>query len=172
MEILNYKEFKVTEEMLASKGKRLLNYMIDLAFFYALFMLLGILLYFIAELTANEELIYFIIELENFNPLIDRLLTAVLLVVYYTILESLSQKSIGKLITRTKVVLENGEKPPFEVFVKRSLCRIIPFDQLSFLGKKGWHDSISNTFVVDDKVFKEQKIQHKNYKQLGVRSDS
>lgn len=167
MEILNHKEFTVTDEMLASKGKRLLNYFIDLAFFYALFMLLGMLLYLIAELTTNEELIYFLIELENFNPLIDRLLTAVLLVIYYVILESLSQKSIGKLITRTKVVLENGEKPAFEVFIKRSLCRIIPFDQLSFLGKKGWHDSISKTYVIDDKVFEEQKNHHKNFQQLG-----
>lgn len=169
MEILNYKEFKVTEEMLASKGKRLLNYVIDLSFFYLLFLLLGALSYLIAELIANEEFIYLLIDLENVHPLIDRLITAILLVIFYTILESLSQKTIGKLITRTKVVLENGEKPHFEVILKRSLCRIIPFDQLSFLGKKGWHDSISKTYVIDDKIFKEQKIHHKNYQQLGSR---
>ncbi|MDY7394740.1 RDD family protein [Aureibaculum sp. 2210JD6-5] len=167
MEVLNYKEFRVTDEMLAGKGKRLLNYIIDIAFFYSLFFLLGMVLYLIAKIMANEELITFLLELENFNPIIDRLLTAVLLVIYYVVLESLSQKSIGKLITRSKVVLENGEKPPFEVFIKRSLCRIIPFDQLSFLGKKGWHDSISKTFVVDDKIFNEQKTHHKNYQQLG-----
>lgn len=171
MEVLNHKEFKVTDEMLAGKGQRLLNYIIDLAIFYALFFLLGALLYLIAELTTNEELIYFLLDLENVHPLVDRLITAVLLVVFYTILESLSQKSIGKLITRTKVVLENGEKPPFEVFVKRSLCRIIPFDQLSFLGKRGWHDSISKTFVVADKVFAEQKKHHKNYQQLGSKEN-
>ena len=167
MEILNYKEFRVTDEMLASKGKRLLNYLIDMGIFYALFFLLGALLYLIAELTTNEELIYFLIDLENVNPIIDRLITAVFLVVFYVILENLSQKTIGKLITRTKVVLENGKKPPFEVVVKRSLCRIIPFNALSFLGKKGWHDSISKTFVVDDKIFEEQKIHYKNYQQLG-----
>ena len=168
MEVLNYKKFRVTDEMFASKGKRFLNYLIDLGFFYALFILLGILLYIMAEITGSEGLYDFLIELENVNPIIDRLLTAVLLVIYYTILESLSQKTIGKLITRTKVVLENGERPPFEVFVKRSLCRIIPFDPISFLGKKGWHDSISKTYVVDDNVFNEQKRQHKNYQELGA----
>ena len=168
MEVLNYKKFRVTDEMFASKGKRFLNYLIDLGFFYALFILLGVLLYIIAEITGSEGLYDFLIELENVNPIIDRLLTAVLLVIYYTILESLSQKTIGKLITRTKVVLENGERPPFEVFVKRSLCRIIPFDPISFLGKNGWHDSISKTYVVDDNVFNEQKRQHKNYQELGA----
>ncbi|MBJ2173991.1 RDD family protein [Aureibaculum sp. A20] len=171
MEVLNYKKFKVTDEMFASKGKRFLNYLIDLGFFYALFILLGVLLYIIAEITGSEGLYDFLIELENVNPIIDRLLTAVLLVIYYTVLESLSQKTIGKLITRTKVVLENGERPPFEVFVKRSLCRIIPFDPISFLGSKGWHDSISKTYVVDDNVFNEQKRQHKNYQELGTTNE-
>lgn len=171
MEVLNLKEFKVTDEMLASKGKRLLNYIIDLCFFYLLFFLLGVILYLIAELTAIEGLINFLIKLENIDPLVDRLITTILIVVYYIILESLSQKSIGKLITNTIVVLENGKKPPFGVFIKRSLCRIIPFEQLSFLGKKGWHDSISKTFVVDSKIFEEQKRHYKNYQELGVNQD-
>jgi len=174
MEVLNYKEFRITNEMLSSKTKRFLNYIIDLTIFYLMFFVLGALLYLIAELTINEDLIYFLDDLDNVNPLLDRLFTAVILVIFYTVLEGFSQKTVGKLITQTKVVLEDGEKPPFDVILKRSLSRIIPFEAFSFLGStaRGWHDSISKTYVVDVKIFDEQKKSHENYLLIGKEADS
>jgi len=169
MEVLNYKEFRVTNEMLSSKTKRFLNYLIDLIIFYSLFAILGIVLYFIADSVANEDLMYFLDDLDNVNPLLDRLITAFIMVLFYTVLEGFSQKTVGKLITQTKVVLEDGEKPSFGVILKRSLSRIIPFEAFSFLGEtsRGWHDSISKTYVVDAKIFDEQKKSHEDYLLIG-----
>ena len=84
-------------------------------------------------------------------------------------MESISQRTIGKLVTQTKVVLENGEKPAPETIILRSLCRFIPFNAISFLGNipRGWHVTISKTFVVDLKVFEEQKKFHEDFHLIG-----
>ena len=169
MEVLNYKQFKVTEEMLASKSKRFANYMIDRILFYSLFLLLGIVSYMIAELIGNESFYIFLENLDSINPLLDKLITAIIFVIFYFILESISQITIGKLVTQTKVVLENGEKPAPETIILRSLCRFIPFNAISFLGNipRGWHDTISKTFVVDLKVFEKQKKFHEDFHLIG-----
>ena len=50
---------------------------------------------------------------------------------------------IGKIITRTKVVICLGEKPHFFTIFVRTLCRIIPLDPLTFVAKGyGWHDNL------------------------------
>ena len=67
------------------------------------------------------------------------------------------------------VVLENGEKPNPNTIALRSICRIIPFDVLSYLGANayGWHDSFSKTYVVDIAKFNAKKEQIVDYEQLG-----
>jgi uncharacterized RDD family membrane protein YckC len=61
------------------------------------------------------------------------------------------QKTVGKFITRTKVVNLNGEKPTLNDIMVRTFCRLIPFDRLSFFfAKNGFHDGISNTRVIKD----------------------
>lgn len=70
---------------------------------------------------------------------------------YYTIFESHYQKTLGKLITKTKVVNFYGEKPSFQDIFVRSICRFIPFDRVSYLFmKNGFHDGISKTTVIKD----------------------
>jgi uncharacterized RDD family membrane protein YckC len=77
---------------------------------------------------------------------------------YYLTLEGFFGRSIGKFITGTIVVNQNGLKPSFGIICKRTLCRLIPFDALSFLSKSGriWHDSLSETYVVEKKVLEEE----------------
>jgi uncharacterized RDD family membrane protein YckC len=68
---------------------------------------------------------------------------------YYILLESLFGWTIGKLITGTRVVTQDGEKPGFLRVCGRTLARFIPFEPFSFLfGKAGWHDALSGTRVV------------------------
>ena len=169
MKVLSYKEFRVTDEMLASKSKRLVNYFIDRIVFYLIFAIIVFVAVIIAELLGSESALQILYDLENMNPLLDTLITWIIFVIFYCILESLSQRTIGKLITQTKVVLENGEKPSFETIIIRSLCRIIPFEPFSFLGDlpKGWHDTLSKTFVVDIKIFDEHRKAHENYHLIG-----
>jgi len=169
MEVLNYSEFKVTDEMLASKGKRFANYVIDRIVFYGIIVVLGILAALIASLLGNESVLNFLDSLENVNSLVDRLVTTLIFIVFYMILEGLTQRTIGKLITRTKVVMENGEKPSPETIITRSLCRMIPFNAFSFLGNspRGWHDTIPKIFVVDVQKFEDQKKAHTDFQLLG-----
>lgn len=85
------------------------------------------------------------------------------------ICESLWQRTLGKLITDTKVVDREGNKPKFFAVFIRSVSRIIPFEPFSFLGNNfpvGWHDIFSKTLVVSAKLSPEQvkKIDLKSIK--------
>lgn len=70
--------------------------------------------------------------------------------IYYASLEMLTGTTLGKLVTRTVVVSENGETPTKLQFFLRSLSRFIPFEPFSFLGEdnRGWHDTLSRTYVI------------------------
>lgn len=59
MEVLNYSEFKVTDEMLASKGKRFANYIIDRIVFYGIIIVIGILAALIASLLEMKVFLIF-----------------------------------------------------------------------------------------------------------------
>jgi uncharacterized RDD family membrane protein YckC len=68
---------------------------------------------------------------------------------YYISMESAWQQTLGKMITKTKVVTMLDEVPSNGDIVARTLCRMIPFDWISFLfTRQGFHDSISKTTVV------------------------
>lgn len=71
----------------------------------------------------------------------------------YFFMECFFGATMGKFATGIVVVTENGVKPNFGRILIRTLCRLIPFDILSFLGKSGlfWHDSFSKTYVVNRK---------------------
>ena len=70
---------------------------------------------------------------------------------YYTLMEIKYQKTIGKFITKTHVVKMDGSKPDSSDIFTRTLCRLIPFDRVSFLFvKNGIHDYLSKTKVVRD----------------------
>jgi uncharacterized RDD family membrane protein YckC len=70
-------------------------------------------------------------------------------------MEGLTGRTLGKLVTGTMVVDENGNKPEFSRIIGRTFCRLIPFDALSFLGEEhsGWHDTISKTKVIKRSVY-------------------
>ncbi len=67
---------------------------------------------------------------------------------YYLLFEGLWGRTPGKFIMGTLVVTATGLRPRFMQVFKRTLCRFIPFEPLSFFGQRGWHDSISDTRVV------------------------
>jgi uncharacterized RDD family membrane protein YckC len=86
----------------------------------------------------------------NQSSFIENLfINSVFLVLYYTTMEIAFQRTLGKFATKTKVVTESGEKPSTEVILKRTFCRLIPFDGLTFLmSNGGMHDTLSKTRVV------------------------
>jgi len=129
----------------ASRTKRLLNLLIDTVFFY-------ILVISIASVTAliNPSVIETI---EQTNPLVDRVIYWLFFMVYYVIFETWLGKTPGKMITKTKVVDKNGQKPNFTTVAGRSFSRLIPFEAFSFLRENpiGIHDRMAHTMVVDDR---------------------
>ena len=89
------------------------------------------------------------------EPGINRfnILTVVIFITYYTIFEWLTGKTIGKFLTKTKVIMENGSKISFGIAFLKSVVRLIPLIQWTYLGKvcHGWPDSFTNTIVIPDK---------------------
>ena len=82
------------------------------------------------------------------------LLGAIIAIIYYVFFESVWSKTPAKFITKTRVVMEDGEKPNFGIIVIRTLVRCIPFEALTLLSPKrprGWHDKWSRTIVIDEK---------------------
>lgn len=140
-----------TQYRLASKGKRLANFIIDMIVFYLVIMILAFLLG-VLQVVLKKDLTSW---MENINPLVDRLLSMLLYALYFCVVEGIFKgRSLGKLITKTKAIGEDGMPMNASEILNRSFCRIIPFDQLSFLGDHGWHDRLSKTMVIDlnDKI--------------------
>ena len=131
----------------ASQGKRFANYLIDRIVLFLFSLGFGILLGIILALFSPETLD--VVEQGNF--LLEYLFAFVLGTIYYSIFEGLTGRSLGKLITKTKVVNEQGEKADFGSIFLRSMCRYIPFNAFSFLSSDaiGWHDTLSKTRVVE-----------------------
>lgn len=70
--------------------------------------------------------------------------------IYYTIFEFAFGRSIGKMLSYSKVVNAAGKKPGFLVIVLRSAIRIILIDAffIPFLDRT-LHDFVSKTYVVE-----------------------
>ncbi len=140
----------ISENALANKGKRLGNYFIDTI----VIMMINFGFLFAIE-SSNASYSGQSSLLNSFNWIYY-----LLALFYYTICETIFDgKSLAKFITGTTVKRRDREEFGFKEAILRSLCRMIPFDALSFLGTdgKGWHDSITKTVVVDDKLYKENE---------------
>lgn len=71
---------------------------------------------------------------------------------YYIPMEYFFGKTIGKYITKSKIVNRDGSRISFKSAVIRYLCRWIPFEFASLaLGHdaKAWNDYISKKLVID-----------------------
>ncbi|MBL3658326.1 RDD family protein [Fulvivirga sediminis] len=82
------------------------------------------------------------------------LIAAVLYLFYHVIMEASFGKTVGKFVTKTKVVTLERGRPSLLQVIGRSFARCIPFDSFSFFGGNGaigWHDSLPKTRVIDDK---------------------
>lgn len=156
----------VNQEVLASKGLRFANYIIDYIIQAALGAAIGFVLGFIADLTGSYGLIDFFF---YSGRLMEFIFGYLVLFIYYTTFETLTGRSLGKYVTNTKVVLYDGSKPAFSDIAARSLSRMIPLEQFSFLGElgKGWHDSISKTYVVDIKKFEARRQTLEDLDEIG-----
>jgi len=133
--------------VLASTGKRFLNYLIDLIAFLVFWYLLLIVF-----ISAGGTI-------SSYPPYSGPdLLFRVVILLFYAMFMFLCElifngRSVGKLITGTKAVNEDGTQMQPKTIFARSLSRAVPFDQLSALGNPShpWHDKWTKTYVIDVK---------------------
>jgi len=132
---------KVDSNVVGS-GIRFLNFIIDFNIWLILTFIISFIIGFLIPVTA---------EIQGVLTLFTYVLFFGTFIAYYTILEIKFQKTVGKFVTKTKVVKMNGEKPENGDIISRTFCRLIPFDRISFLFmKNGIHDMLSKTKVVKD----------------------
>ncbi|WP_178990151.1 RDD family protein [Winogradskyella schleiferi] len=128
------KKQKVDSNVVGS-GIRFLNFIID----FIIWLIISAILTF--PLSAND----------GNQMLLGYVIIFVTFIGYYAIMEIKFQKTVGKFVTKTRVIKMNGEKPENADIISRTFCRLIPFDRISFLFvKNGIHDFLSKTKVVKE----------------------
>jgi uncharacterized RDD family membrane protein YckC len=164
---MNNSTYILDDKLLASNGKRFLNYILDIIF---IFLLIMVLTFFFAIFANLFDWIGILFWMGNMSDVEGQVLFLTVLIIYYMFTEGLFGRSLAKFITGTIVVDENGIKPDFVGVLKRSLSRLIPFEAFSFLGSsgRGWHDSLSDTYVVDKKALVEEKKMFNEFNLIGT----
>lgn len=131
---------------LASTGKRFINLAMDYLLIYiAIYIVQSVILVLGTVYVGNN-----IVDSTAYDITYNALIF-IIFFLYYFGLETIYGKTFGKLLTGTKTIDEDGNKPSPGTIAKRTLCRFIPFEALSYLTKKpyGWHDSIPKVRVVN-----------------------
>lgn len=85
------------------------------------------------------------------NEFMSVIVLFVIRMCYYIAFEAILGATPAKFLTESRVIDGKGNKPDFINIFTRSFFRFIPFEPFSFFGSKGWHDSLSNTYVAKEK---------------------
>ena len=133
----------------ASSGKRFLNYLIDVLFFYLLFFVFGIMIALISPGSVDR-----LADESSGFGLIDRVVTLIVYAIYMSLVETIFKgKSLGKLITQTRALNLDGTRISPKTAFARGFSRAVPFCVFSALGTPcdPWQDRWTDTMVVDEK---------------------
>jgi uncharacterized RDD family membrane protein YckC len=133
----------------ASGGKRFANYLIDTIAFY----LAAVGIIFVVAYISPSAINSMTGESAGAD-ILDRLLGLVLYGLFMFIVEAVFKgKTLGKLLTGTRAVREDGSPITAKDALLRGLSRMVPFEAFSALGTPSfpWHDKWSKTYVIDEK---------------------
>jgi uncharacterized RDD family membrane protein YckC len=129
----------------ASSGKRLANYIIDLVSFY-------VFMYLFSYVLVNLSYDLAVIIYGDGHEIAGRLIVLVFYGMYMGLIEAAFKgRSIGKLITGTIAVNQDGSRINGQTALLRGLSRAVPFNALSALGSPcyPWHDKWNKTYVIN-----------------------
>jgi uncharacterized RDD family membrane protein YckC len=118
----------------ADAGKRFLNLIIDIGVVIFLIVIFNKILY-------HHSIFSYL----GMFKILD---IAVVFAYFYGLENSLGQ-TVGKMITKTKVVTLDGGKPTTQQMLVRTFSRVIPLEPVLLIGGKWLHDSLSQTRVVN-----------------------
>lgn len=130
-------------------GKRLANLVIDTVAYYALAFVSAFTLMLILAV-IDPEMVEGMIPEDDSTPLWAYVFAISVYLLYFTVMEALLGRTVGKMVTGTRVVDVHGHKPSWGTAFRRSISRLVPFEGFSFLGSepRGWHDRWTETYVV------------------------
>ncbi|TWP24832.1 hypothetical protein ETU10_02400 [Apibacter muscae] len=142
-------KFEIIKKNKAPIDLRFANYLIDNFIFQLLYIFIGVLIFIKDEMYMNSIF---------YN---NEIVIGFYYVLYMFLLEVLFKgRSLGKFITRKKVITLHGGVPTKRQYLARSLIRIIPFEPFSFFREVGgFHDLWTNTRVVKAQSF-DQDIEY------------
>jgi uncharacterized RDD family membrane protein YckC len=136
----------------ATQGQRFLNWLIDNVLMrYGLGYLTGMGVGFIIGIAAPgffENIAY---SGGMFSTLffLGILIGYLNYIIYYTLCEKLFKGyTLGKIITGTRAIRQDGEELTFRNALLRSLSRCVPFEVFSGFSTLTWHDSWTDTMVI------------------------
>ena len=135
----------------ASTGQRFLNYLIDnLLLRFGLTWLTGMAVGMILAVLFPDYMLELSQRDDTFGLLaLSYLIVIVNYLIYYTICEkAFKGYTLGKLITGTRAVREDGNELTLKDALLRSLSRMVPFEVFSAFGGYPWHDSWTKTRVI------------------------
>jgi uncharacterized RDD family membrane protein YckC len=133
----------------AGSGKRFANYIVDALVFYILIFCFGVILA-ILDPNAKDDLASY----SSMGTLADRLITLLFYGIFMGLVEGIFKgKTLGKVITGTRAVNEDGSRIRFKTGFMRGLSRAVPFEVFSALGTPSypWHDKWTKTYVIDQR---------------------
>jgi len=151
-DLLSEESLALNQFVYATQGQRFLNWLIDnLLMQYGLSYLTGMAIGFLIVILAPDFFENIANEGEMSGPIL--LLTFLIIylnyILYYTICERLFKGyTLGKVITGTRAIRQDGKELTFKDALLRSLSRLVPFEPFSGFNTLTWHDSWTNTMVV------------------------
>jgi uncharacterized RDD family membrane protein YckC len=134
----------------ASKNQRFFNLLIDnLLLRYGLSYATGYLTSIVIA-AISPDFLYDLVYTDSWKIFAYAYLIGIInYLIYYTLCEKLFRGyTLGKLITGTRAIREDGGELTIRDAFMRSLSRIVPFEAFSGFGDTPWHDSWTKTIVI------------------------
>ena len=135
----------------ATNGQRFLNWLIDNLFMrFVLSYVTGTAVGYIIGNFFTDYANHITYDQNTWDLLLLSYLIAIFnYIIYYTICEKgFRGYTLGKLLTGTRAIRENGEELSFKDAFLRSLSRLVPFEAFSGFDYKPWHDRWTKTIVI------------------------
>ncbi len=135
----------------ASQGQRFVNWLIDnLLMNYGLGYLTGMCLGLILNEIAPDFLFDIVYGGDTGKRMLFLSIAGIFnYLIYYTLCEKLFKGyTLGKLISGTRAIRQDGGELTFRNAFLRSLSRLVPFEVFSGFSELTWHDQWTGTMVV------------------------
>ena len=123
---------------LAGKWRRFFTWVLDYVGFVVLSMIVGLVLGLVLRNRVHAV----------FEGGWRYVYSFAVMISYYVFFEGLWGRTPAKMMLGTTVIDMRGRPPTLGAVFKRTPARFVPFEGLTFLGERGFHDKISGTRVV------------------------